>query len=123
MFQSLLDLLLLTLRFDENKQVDLGLQEFILLGKEEDAVLKFAQFVGKWGIITLIAPTLILKWELVHLYQSQTVNQGVDDQEFAQFVDNPDTLEVDVMCNLACIYTCLNFGMYVICNEEIMICI
>ena len=42
------------------------------------------------------------------------MNQGIDDQEFAQFVDNPDTLEVDVMCN---------FGMYVICNEEIIICI
>ena len=32
------------------------------------------------------------------------MNQGIDDQEFAQFVDNPDTLEVDVICN---------FGMYV----------
>ena len=47
MFQSLLDLLLLTLRFGENKQVDLGLQEFLLLGKEEDDALKFARFVGK----------------------------------------------------------------------------
>ena len=58
----------------------------------------FARIVGKWGIIVLIAPTLILKREPAHLHRSQAVNRGVDDQEFAQFVDNPDTLEVDVIC-------------------------
>ena len=38
------------------------------------------------------------KREPTHLHQSQAVNRGVDDQEFAQFVDNLDTLEVDVIC-------------------------
>ena len=47
MFQSSLDLLLLTLRFGEHKQVDLELQKFLLLGKKEDDALKFARFVGK----------------------------------------------------------------------------
>ena len=100
MFQSPLDLQLLTLRFGENKQVDLGLQEFLLLEKEEDIAIKFAQIVGKWGIIALIAPTLMIhpKREPTHLHRSQAVNRGVDDQEFAQFVDNSDTLEVDVIC-------------------------
>ena len=98
MFQSLLDLLLLTLRFGENKQVDLRVQEFFPLGKLEDVTIKFARIVGKWGIIVLIAPTLISKREPTHLDWSQAVNRGVDDQEFAQFVDNPDTLEVDVIC-------------------------
>ena len=100
MFQSLLDLLLLTLQFGENKQVDLGLQEFFLPKKEEDVAIKFARIIGKWGLIALIAPTLMIhpKWEPAHLHRSQAVNRGLDDQEFAQFVDNPDTLEVDVIC-------------------------
>ena len=98
MFPIPLDLLLLTLRFGENNQVDLGLEEFLLLGKEEDVALKFARFVGKWGIIALIAPTLISKRAAAHHNRSQTVNQDVDDQEFAQIVDNPDTLEIDVIC-------------------------
>ena len=98
MFQSPLDLLLLTLQFGKNKQVDIGLQEFLLLGKEEDVTIKFARIVGKWDIIALITPTLIPKQELAHLHWSQAMNQGVDDQEFAQFVDNSDALEVDVIC-------------------------
>ena len=70
MFQSLLDLLLLTLRFGENKQVDLGLQEFLLLGKKEDVAIKFARIVSKWGIIVFIVPTLIPKQEPAHLHRS-----------------------------------------------------
>ena len=60
MFQSLLDLYFLTLWFGENKQVDLELQEFLLLEKEEDVAIKFARIVVKWGIIALIAPTLMI---------------------------------------------------------------
>ena len=68
------------------------------MGKKEDVAIKFTRYVGKWDIITLIAPTLISKRERVHLHRSQAVNRDVDDQEFAQFVDNPNTLEVDVIC-------------------------
>ena len=62
----------------------------------------------------LIAPTLIPKKEPAHLYRSQAVNQGVDDQEFAQFVDNPDTLEVDVIRNFRMYVNLLKF--WHVCN-------